>query len=192
MYDKEYYESLNYRNYTSGFYRFWHWVKFVWIGLILRGIGAKTVLDFGCADGVSVAAFRFLGIKAWGIDASDYAVSKAPAQAQDFVWSGKIGDNSFQDNFFDVVVSWDVLEHIDPANLRPVLAELQRLGKRGFWGIYVEDELIAKLHNFIGKQHPDHLSEYTANWWLDTFRSLDIKANRVPLSRKGTFWVSLE
>ena len=36
----------------------------------------KTVLDAGCAMGLLVAALRDLGVEAYGVDLSEYAISR--------------------------------------------------------------------------------------------------------------------
>ncbi len=190
-YDKHYFESGNYKHYTSGWYRFWHWVKFTWVGLQLRALRCNTVLDFGCADGVSVAAFRRMGLEAWGVDISDYALSRAPAKAAPYLWQGGLRGQRFPPKHFDVIVSWDVLEHIAPHDLDDVLRDLKRLGRRGLWGIYVTDEWIARLHLRMNKRHPDHLSEHPAQWWRAKFGEYGFRARRAPLARGGTFWVDL-
>ena len=41
---------------------------------------SQTVLDFGCAKGFMVRAMRLLGIDAYGVDVSQYAIGQVPAE----------------------------------------------------------------------------------------------------------------
>lgn len=188
-YDRSYFEESNYKNYTKGWYRFTHWVKFLWLGMWLRMFGVKRVLDFGCADGVSVAAFRILGIEAWGCDLSKYAISKAPLIAKDYLWVGQVYDKKFSNNYFDYVVSFDVLEHVSPKQLCRVVKYLAKVARKGVLGIYVKDEIVARIHKKINKKHPDHLSEHDSYWWRKYFAKKEYKVKHLPFSRKGSFWV---
>lgn len=188
-YDKKYFENGNYKDYTSGRYRFWHWTRYLAIGIWLKTLGYRRIIDFGCADGVSVAAFRMVGIEAWGCDVSKYAISMAPDLAKEYVWAGSIGEKKFPDQYFDLAVSFDVMEHIPEKELTNTIKGVMKLCKKALFGIYVEDELIARLHALIGKEHPDHLSSHETTWWRRLFGSMRCNLRHVILSRKGTFWV---
>jgi len=187
FYNQEYFENGNYKGYTKGWYRIWHYFTGYAVGLYLKTKGVKRVLDFGCADGVMVAAMRKLGIEAWGVDKSEYAISKAPNEAKNYVWCGQIKDMSFGPRYFDMVTSWDVLEHIPPDDIEPVIKDIVRVGKKGLWGIYTKDETIAKLHKALGKTHDDHVSEHDSCWWTEKFEQMGIKWKRLMFYRKGTF-----
>jgi hypothetical protein len=126
------------------------------------------------------------------VDISEYALSRAPAEAAPYLWLGGLRSRGFPAKHFDVIVSWDVLEHIAPHDLDDVLRDLQWLGRRGLWGIYVTDEWIARLHRWVKKPHPDHLSEHPAGCWRARLAAHGMRARRVPLSRGGTFWVDLD
>lgn len=189
VYDEDYFIKSNYKNYFSGWYRWFHWVKFVWLGVELKLLGIKKVFDFGCADGVSIAALRLLGLEGWGCDVSEAAIKRAPIQARKYVYVGDVFEKKWKNNYFDIVVSFDVLEHIKPTELERTLEELSRISKRGLLGIFVKDELVAKIHRKLNKLHPDHLSEHTSDWWIKLFESMGWKWKRLPLSRKGTFLV---
>lgn len=191
FYNKSYFETSNYKNYTRGKYRLWHWIKYLWLGLWFRIFGKKRVFDFGCADGVSVAAFRLVGLEAYGCDLSKYAISMVPKIAKKYVWVGNINERNFPDKYFDLIVSFDVLEHIPPDEIDMIGEELARIAKFGLLGIYVKDELIARLHHKIGKLHPDHLSEHESSWWERWFKKHNFEARHLLGSRKGTYLVKI-
>lgn len=84
------------------------------------------VLDAGCATGDFIA-LASAGYEMWGLDVSAYAAELARAKnpsAASRIFTGFIEDQSFEPEFFDAIVMWDVIEHLwDP---RAVLARLVR------------------------------------------------------------------
>lgn len=72
-----------------------------------------TILDFGCARGYTVKAFRGLGFEAYGVDVSEWAIANADDEVKPFLFrtesrrilGGKIGP-------LDWIIAKDVLEHI--------------------------------------------------------------------------------
>src|SRR6476661_8245522 len=55
-----------------------HWLDFFGkiADAIIRDLRPSSVLDAGCAMGFLVEALRARGVEAWGIDISEYAISK--------------------------------------------------------------------------------------------------------------------
>lgn len=93
----------------------------------------SRILDLGCAKGFQVQAFRRQGLEAWGIDISDYAVSEAPAEVVPFLKVEEYRKIHFPDEYFDLVLAMEVLEHIPPTDIRTVVEELHRLTSRFVW-----------------------------------------------------------
>lgn len=81
---------------------------------IIDHLGIRTtdrILDFGCARGYTVKAFKQLGYDAMGIDISEWAIANAD---QDIAASVSCGDAAkVRTNFFDWIIAKDVLEHIE-------------------------------------------------------------------------------
>ena len=79
-------------------------------------MGRDKVLDFGCAKGYTVHALRLLGIKAFGVDVSEYAISQAPKEVSKFLGVIKpfeeIGKCT-KGTGYDWVLCKDILEHIE-------------------------------------------------------------------------------
>ena len=112
---------------------------------VIDGVSKYTgkvdfALDIGCGNGVfSNTLKRFIPCKLYGIDGSEYALSKA--RQYDFDRLEKIEDFSndvlpFRDSEFDFIMCKDVLEHlINPKNLAN---EIQRtLKSSGFLLVHV-------------------------------------------------------
>lgn len=70
----------------------------------------KTVMDFGCAKGYVVKAFRLLGYEAYGIDVSEYAISQVDKEVEDFCKLVEPGSDEYK--YTDFMIAKDVLEHI--------------------------------------------------------------------------------
>ncbi len=68
------------------------------------------VLDYGCGRGFLVHAFNYLGINCVGFDISEWAVKHPWGLAKDRI-SGSIKDKDY-----DLVVCFDVLEHVSPVH----------------------------------------------------------------------------
>jgi SAM-dependent methyltransferase len=100
--------------------------------LSLLGFGLQrhhTILDFGCGAGRDVYAFRDAGFQAHGVDLHDFLALRSPDDRQWFKLSRDphIYRLPFPDNYFDVIYSNQVLEHI--VYYEPALQEMRRVLK---------------------------------------------------------------
>jgi SAM-dependent methyltransferase len=192
IYNPAYFQTTNYHDYDGAGYRAYHLTRYLWLGLIYKYLyGVRRILDIGCATGMSVWVFRrLLGLEAFGVDVSRYAVTNGVESIRPYLTRADItkGSLPYQQRF-DLVVSYDVLEHLPPEALPGVLGRVFALTDRAVLGIYVLDEPIAMLHNWVNKPHSDHLCEHTSAWWIDTLSTLGYVATYLPLARKGTLLV---
>jgi hypothetical protein len=74
----------------------------------------ETVLDWGCARGYLVKAFRKIGINACGYDISEWAIANCDDDVVDFVDS--VNPTMMHRNY-DHITCKDVLEHVEPIDL---------------------------------------------------------------------------
>lgn len=121
-----------------------------------RPDGGKRLLDVGCADGQFAAAAALRGWLPSGIELNPPAAEKARARGVD-VHQGDIGEIDLSGERFDLVTSWDVIEHVpDPRSFLQKLASFVAPGGtvvvttlnrrslvsrvfRGNWSMIVED-----------------------------------------------------
>jgi len=87
----------------------------------------KNILDIGCYDGTLLSQIKNNNL--FGIEASDWAVQKCQQKninCQKFYWNDhdKI---PFQDNFFDVIIAGEIIEHIFDTDF--FLEEIKRILK---------------------------------------------------------------
>lgn len=96
---------------------------------IVDDLHPKTVLDAGCAMGHLVAALRDLGVEAYGVDISEYAVSRARADIRQFCKTGSLADEfpAGLPKHYDLVVSIEVLEHLYEENGKKAIHNLCKL-----------------------------------------------------------------
>ncbi len=132
-YDRDYYErgletgKSNYQNYR--------WIPELTIPMAMAIIDhleikyGQTILDWGCAKGYLVKAFRWLNRKAWGVDVSRYAVENCDPEIQTFCRRFDfIFDLSKFSNFpvkFDFCIAKDVFEHMRKVILEETLENLK-------------------------------------------------------------------
>jgi len=130
---------------------------------LIRLFEPVSVLDVGCAKGYLVKAFRELGIPAWGIDISDYAISKAPEEVADYLFQYDITSGkkmTFPE--VDLVISSDTMEHI-PEKLAPVAIDFMRsCGDR----IYIK---VGTLQTPDWQHDESHITMHRLDWWANKF-----------------------
>jgi len=186
FYDREYFEGKKgeYRfSYTESFvgsaiqdvaniYRAW-WIK--------TFINPKTCLDVGCGTGKLVYFLRKLGIEAYGIDISEYALERAEKGVKPYLKEGDIVKIPYPDNSFDLVVTIDVLEHIERQEIKKALTETVRVAKK--WVLHKVYTAENKWINFFHAKDHSHFSLHHQSFWINIFKSLDT----VMITRKTFF-----
>ena len=82
---------------------------------IVDDLHPKTVLDAGCAMGHLVAALRDLGVEAYGVDVSEYAISRVREDVRPYCKVGSLVEQLPEGlpAKYDLVVTIEVLEHLD-------------------------------------------------------------------------------
>lgn len=82
---------------------------------IISSLHPQIVLDVGCEYGYLVESLRELGVEAWGIDISSYAIRQATESIKPFVYA-QSATEPLPEMFpqkFDLIVSIDMLEHVN-------------------------------------------------------------------------------
>ena len=193
IYNESHYEHGSYRGYTRWYFKVYHFFKFFPAGFWCKFfLHAKTVLDIGCADGMSVWVFRkVFGLRAYGVEVSQWATRHAIKSIKEYIVSGSIEDEALKLPLerFDVVVSFDTFEHLQPDNLEKTIKRIFTVTDTLFCSIYVLDEFVAFLQNLFGTTHVSHFSEHSSSWWMEFFSKLDAMATRAPFGRRGTFLI---
>jgi len=123
--------------------------------------GAR-ILDFGCGAGKTVFKLRDMGFDAYGFDIHDYVEYRSDEDRQWFRFSQSTSQQSsaftidpetysipFEDNFFDVVHSTSVLEHV--LDVRPMFKECARVLRRDGVAVhfYPDKYLLVEPHLYV-------------------------------------------
>ncbi len=88
---------------------------------LVQNSSTRRLLDVGCHIGVMVELAQARGWDAWGVEPSTWAAEQARARGLRVI-TGTLADAQLEDDYFDVVTVWDVIEHLtDPtAELRQI------------------------------------------------------------------------
>lgn len=97
----------------------------------------KKVLEIGCAKGFLIKDLRDMGVDAWGIDVSQYAIDNCESEVAPYL---KVGDvrtalSQYKNREFDIVFSLRFLECISEEDLPNLISETNRISKFQFHGI---------------------------------------------------------
>jgi 2-polyprenyl-3-methyl-5-hydroxy-6-metoxy-1,4-benzoquinol methylase len=97
--------------------------------LITEEITGGKLLDIGCANGTFLLWMKQKkGFEVFGVEISEHA-SKYARDLGLTVITGTLNDAKFQNNYFDIITMWDVLEHFH--NPLDTLIEANRILKPG-------------------------------------------------------------
>lgn len=101
-----------------------HWLNF--FGAIaerlVNDLSPETMLDAGCAKGFLVECLRNKGVKAFGIDISDYAINSAHESIKEYCKVASIADPL--ESQYDVIISIEVVEHMEKSESELAIANL--------------------------------------------------------------------
>uniref|UniRef100_A0A7C6A898 Class I SAM-dependent methyltransferase n=1 Tax=candidate division WOR-3 bacterium TaxID=2052148 RepID=A0A7C6A898_UNCW3 len=80
--------------------------------LIAQFQAKGKLLDIGSGYGIFLAVAKHYGWLVWGVELSKPACDYASSLYQLNIFNGEVEVANYPDQFFDVITSWDVLEHI--------------------------------------------------------------------------------
>ncbi|MBA7491905.1 hypothetical protein ES702_02453 [subsurface metagenome] len=118
-------------------------------------IGKKT-LEIACAKGYIVHEWRKLGIDAWGIDISQYAINEAPEEVKDYlsVADARTKLASYSNKEFDLVFSSGFFECLEESELSDVILECNRIARYQY-------------HCFMPDANPTWYLFKPLSWWAE-------------------------
>lgn len=142
----------------------------------------SIILDFGCAKGFLVYAFRAYQMNSFGVDISEYAISHCLDEVRPYVCCIPEMPESLAGEY-DLVVAKDVLEHIPAEELPGWIQNISRVAKRFF--------VIVPLGN-NGKfvidwydNDPTHVVKQPLEWWVDLLTSSGFDIELATTEMKG-------
>lgn len=114
-YNSTVYDEIYYRSHCGDCYERGHGWEQIFAGQaerIVKELTPKKTLDVGCAVGYLVEGLRDRGVDAWGIDISDYAISKVREDIKPYCNIGSAVDEITEK--YDLITCIEVMEHLKP------------------------------------------------------------------------------
>ena len=118
----------------------------------------KKALDVGCAKGFIVSSLVALGVDAYGIDLSEYAVTHSPEEIRERLKCGSATEMPFKDKEFDLVATFDMMEHLKEAQYRKVIKEMGRVSSKN---------IIFSITTMDSVKDPSHVSIMPIQNWIE-------------------------
>jgi uridylate kinase len=175
FYDREYYTgskgAYKMANVDTFFGKAVHSLSNFYRAFLIRVfLNPKTVLDVGCGTGHLVKYLRQMGIDAYGVELSSHALELAEEASRPYLRQGDIVKLPYGDDEFDLVTSFDVLEHIERSKIKKSVEESIRISKKYvLHKVYTRENLwISWLH---GKDY-SHISVFDRKYWQRLFGEL--------------------
>ena len=137
---------------------------------------SKTALDIGCSFGFFVHGMREIGIDAQGVDVSEEAIVKAPEHIREHLKVMDVKDLKFEDNAFELITVFDLLEHLYVEEFMQAIKEITRVASKfiiiqsPFVGWRAEPWLTDLSYH--DRVMLDHVSTYPWDFWARRFTEL--------------------
>lgn len=130
-------------------------------------LNPKSCLDVGCGTGDLVRVLRKFGIDAYGVEISEQALELADKSIKQFLKKGDIDHLPYEDESFDLVLTFDVLEHVDRSKIKKAINESIRVSRK-----YILHKIYTRENTWIRVFHSkdfSHISVFTKKFWQKLF-----------------------
>lgn len=171
IYDDDYF--LRGKQTGKSLYENYRWMPELTIPMVLKIIehcqmrSCMTVLDFGCARGYMVRAFRELGYSAYGYDVSQWAIANADETVSKYLTESING--AFNDQYsYDWIIAKDVLEHVEYVDY--VVTDLLRYARKGVFAVVPLSDFDST--EYVIKEYEadiTHIQRCTLMTWMQKF-----------------------
>ena len=133
-------------------------------------LNPKNCLDVGCGTGKLVKMLRLLGVDAQGIEISKTAREIANKSVRYHIKEGNILNLPFDDNAFELVVTYDVLERIERSKIDKAVEECNRVSNK-----YILHKIYTLENGWMRLFHKrdfSRISVFMKKFWNKVFSSL--------------------
>lgn len=147
---------------------------------LMKKYDFKSILDVGCSQGLAVKKYQESGIDSYGIDVSERAIKESKKLKIRNCQVASVLELPCNDNTFDAIVSTDVLEHLEPNDIKKALNEINRsASKYLFLQIAKSKEGRTDWIDLLKEKHPElveginnlHLSVFQPKQWVEWVES---------------------
>jgi len=138
-------------------------------------VSGKKVLDYGCGSGYGTELISDHCLQITGVDISPEAIAHAqshfngPNLSYLQIERAEIAPLPFTDSSFDVVLSFQVIEHVQDVSV--YLREIERVLRPDGYVIIATPDRSSRLFSFQKPWNMWHLREYTQDQLKDTMES---------------------
>lgn len=168
-YDKPYYDKWLMEEKKKARQKMWQ-KRLAILNASQRG---GKLLDVGCGVGTFLKLAQASRWEVAGTEVSDYAAQKCKEQLRISIFNGSLKKASFQENTFDAITMWHVLEHLSKPletlqeahrilkkdslliiavpNFKSILAKVKLLRQKGTQRIFRSDSNEPHLYHFTSK-----------------------------------------
>jgi len=173
FYKKEYYQRIKYDfNLRYPYLR-------VLAKTLVNKFSPVSALDIGCAKGYLVYALRELGVDAYGVDVSKYAIFESPHKVKGCLLNLDVDfeDLPFNHDVFDLVTALEVVEHLRETD--HLISEMKRVLKKGGISLIstppskLRDLLVGMMigdgYGILG-HNPTHVNLHSRSFWIRKFK----------------------
>lgn len=136
--------------------------------LLVSSLPFESVLEVGTGNGDGLKKLITAGKKAKGLEYSQFLYENLLREKfpNGEVVNGDAAYLPFEDNSFDMICSFDVLEHLPEKKARHAVKEIYRVTKKFFFGT---------ISNRVDHYERFHLTIQPHAWWVDRFTELGFK-----------------
>ena len=145
--------------------------------------GPESMLDIGCGYNEFIKEIRCATRTMREYDESDWIGADIACPGADVITAAH--DLPFKDNRFDMIVSFDCMEHIPEGEVPLCIEEFHRVARR----IYLKIAL-TQCSTLIDGEHL-HACVRPAEWWLGAVQEHFSTAEILRVSKKGSPWESV-
>lgn len=186
LYDRDYFIGGNKSNY--GDYKEAGGVMKELSEMIFKLFKPKSLLDIGCAYGYVPIYLRKIGVEAYGIDISDFAIAQGN---KNYLVVGDATDlHPFKDRQFEVVIASELMEHIPEVKIDKAIEEAKRVSKRFI--IYLIAMTGFTSHDSVHDHDISHVSMKNRKFWLKKFEEYNLVRDREKENTLNTDKLSLK
>lgn len=164
----DFYETVYNKLYAIGYHADPHYShSYGLIEYLLKECEFNTILDVGASIGAAVEKLKYSGKSVLGIEVSFEAATRANQFGRPVLW-GSATKLPFVNNYCDVVMSTDMMEHLRREDVGQAIAEMCRVASK-----YTAHKICSRPEGAgWGKRVgvPDlHLTQKPIQWWIDEF-----------------------
>jgi len=134
----------------------------------------KALLEIGCNTGYGVSELATSAQRIVAVDSNEHAIQIASTKYGRLNIRYETVDAlslPFPSSSFDIVICFQVIEHVQESNTTLFLSEIGRVLKKEAIAIFSTPNRRLRLYPLQKPVNPEHMREYTARAFLKTLRS---------------------